>query len=236
MSGVFRPPTDEQRCTATTRKGTRCPKFRVKGAAVCLAHGARAPQVRDAAQHRVAEAEAREVARRVDVDPAEFSGNPFAALRDLLRRDRIEMERFGRLADRLEDSQLTYTTKSGAEQLRAVLGAYQSERDALGRRLDLMLRAGIAERIAKTREAVHQTNQQGTVALFGYCLTLFAADVSSALCDAGVYEQHDQVMSELQRRIRHRLQHEQTMILTQIEIMASKDSGPAGQRNGEEPG
>ena len=36
------------------------------------------------------------------------------------------MERFGRLANRLEDNELTYTSKGGVEALRAVLSAYQS--------------------------------------------------------------------------------------------------------------
>ena len=31
-----------------------------------------------------------------------------------------------------------------------------------------MLRAGIAERIARTREAAHKVNEAGTVALFGH--------------------------------------------------------------------
>ena len=231
MSGVFRPPTDEQRCTATTRKGTRCPKFRVKGATVCLAHGAKAPQVREAAQRRVADAEAREIAARVDVDVEQFDGNPFEALRDLLRRDQMEMERFGRLADRFEDDQLTYTTKAGAEQLRAVLCAYRDEREALGRRLDLMLRAGIAERIAQTREAQHKTSHAGTVALFGHCLQLFAGDVSSALCDARAYEYHDKVMEAFKLRVRQRLANQQNMILTQLEILAGKDAVEPSDRD-----
>ena len=165
---------------------------------------------------------------------AQFDGNPFEALGNLLARDQAEMERFGRLADRLEDSQLTYTTKTGTEQLRAVHEAYRQERDALGRRLDLMLRAGVAERIAQTREAVHQTGVAGLAALFGNCLTLFLGDVSSALASAGAYEQHDAVMEALQRRVRFRLEHEQTMLIRQIENLATRDSDPAG-RNGKDP-
>ena len=161
---------------------------------------------------------------------AQFDGNPFEALGNLLARDQAEMARFGRLADRLEDSQLTYTTKSGAEQLRAVLEAYRAERDALGRRLDLMLRAGIAERIAQTREVQHKTSQGGLVALFGMCMNLFLSDVSSALCDAGAYDFHDAAMEAVRRRVRFRLQHENSMILTQIENLASSD-----RRSGEEP-
>ena len=103
MPREFRPPTDEQRCTATTSKGAPCSKFRVKGSAVCMTHGAAAPQVRAAAERRVADTEAREIAARVGVDVARFDGNPYDALRDLLARDRAELERFARLVDRLQD-------------------------------------------------------------------------------------------------------------------------------------
>ncbi len=231
MPREFRPPTDEQRCTATTGKGARCSKFRVKGAVVCLTHGAGAPQVRDAAERRVADTVAREVAARVGVDVERFDGNPYEALRDLLARDQAELERFGRLATRLEDSQLTYTSKGGVEMLRAVLGAYQQERDALGRRLDLLLRAGVAERLMQTREAQTRVGQQGTAALFGFCMTLFLGDVSSALCDAGVFDQHDQVMEKLQNRVRQRLEREHSQLLPQIENLATSDR----RSNGEGP-
>ena len=229
MSGVFRPPTDEQRCKATTSKGARCSKFRVKGVTVCMTHGGSIGRVKEAAERRVADAQARELARKVDVDVTKFHGDPIEALRDLLARDQAEMERYARLAARFEDSELTYTTKSGAEQLRAVLGAYQTERDALGRRLDLMLRAGVAERLMQTREAETKVGQQGLVSMFGMCLTLFLGDISSALATVGVYDQHDQVMAEIQRRVRFRLQHENSMIITQIENMATAD-----RRSGED--
>lgn len=232
MSGVFRPPTDEQRCTATTSKGAPCSKFRVKGATVCMTHGGSVGRVKEAAERRVADAQARELAARVDVDVTQFHGDPIEALRDLLARDQASMERFGRLVSRFEDGQLTYTTRGGVEMLRAVLGAYQQERDALGRHLDLMLKAGVAERLIQTREAQTKTGQAGLVALFGHCLTLFLGDISSALCDAGVFEQHDAVMEAVQRRVRFRLEHESSMIISQIENMATKDSGP---RSREEP-
>lgn len=224
---------DSKRCTATSRRtGKRCGLARIPGATVCATHGGSIGRVREAAAARVADAKARELAARVDVDVAQFDGDPIEALRDLLRRDQAEMERFSRLSAKLEDDQLTYTTRGGAEALRAVLTAYQSERDALGRRLDLLLRAGVAQRMLQVRETQHQSGVAGAVALFGMCMTMFLGDVSSALCDAGVFEQHDAVMEALRRRVRFRLEHEQSMIIRQIENMATKDSGP---RSREEP-
>ncbi len=219
---------DSKRCTATShRTGKRCSLARIPGTTVCATHGGKAPQVREAAQRRVADTEARELARKIDVDVAQYNGNPFEALADLLARDQAEMERFGRLANRLEDSELTYTSKGGVEALRAVLTAYQSERDALGRRLDLLLRAGIAQRMAEVRESNHKTNQAGLAAIFAHCLTLFAADVSSALADAGAYEIHDQVMEKLRSRVQFRLANESAMIIRQVENMAGNGAGPA---------
>ena len=72
------------------------------------------------------------------------------------------------------------------------------------------------------------------MALFGLCMTLFLGDISSALATVGIYDRHDQVMAEIQRRVKFRLEHEHSMILTQVENMARQDSGPAG-RNGQEP-
>lgn len=226
---------DSKRCTATSRRtGKRCGLARIPGATVCATHGGSIGRVKEAAAARVADAKARELAARVDVDVTQYNGDPIEALRDLLRRDQAEMERFSRLSAKLEDDQLTYTTRGGAEALRAVLTAYQSERDALGRRLDLLLRAGVAQRMLQVRETQHQSGVAGAVALFGMCMNLFLGDVSSALASAGAYEQHNAVMEELRRRVKFRLDHERTQILTQIEILASKDSGPAG-RNGEGP-
>lgn len=197
---------DSKRCTATSnRTGRRCARARMPGATVCSKHGAAAPQVRDAAAARVADAQAREIAARVDVDLTQFHGDPIEALRDLLARDQAQMERFGRLVDRFEDSQLVYTTKGGVEMLRAVLSAYQQERDSLSRRLDLMLKAGVAERLIQTREAQTKVGQQGTAALFGFCLTLFLSDVSSAWsidhCESGDGWKYSAVLPAIRRSL-----------------------------------
>ena len=213
---AWTPASGDRRCVhKSSRTGEQCRLWGVRGTdpPTCKVHGASAPQVRTAAERRVAEATARELARQVDVDAAQFDGDPYAALRDLLSRDQTEVERFGRLADQLGDGQLTYRTRSGVEQLRAALNAYRAERDALGRHLDLLLRAGVAERLIQVREVQHNVNEVGTAAIFGHCLTLFAGDASSALADARAYEYHDQVMAAFRRRVRQRLENEQEMIL-----------------------
>ena len=133
--------------------------------------------MKEAAERRVADAEARELAARVDVDLGRVQRQPVRRAGNLLARDQAEMERFARLASRLEDDQLTYATKGGVEQLRAVLSAYQAERDAMGRRLDLMLRAGVAERMEdQGGPAPERPGRRG--AALRLCMTLFLADVS----------------------------------------------------------
>jgi hypothetical protein len=217
---------DSKRCTATAnRTGKRCGLARILGTTVCSVHGGSAPQVREAGQRRVAEARARELAKRLEVDPDQFDGDPYVALRDLLARDQAEVERFGRVAVALEDGELTYRTRSGVEQLRAALDAYRAERDALGRHLDLLLRAGVAERLIQVREVQHKVNEASPAAIFGHCLTLFTGDVSSALADARAYEYHDQVMAAFRRRVQQRLENEQEMILPQIRILAEGSAG-----------
>jgi len=214
---------ESKQCTATShRTGKRCGLARIPGATVCATHGGKAPQVRDAAERRVADTEARELAARVGVDVAQFHGDPIEALRDLLARDQQQMERFGRLVSQFEDGQLTYTTRGGVEMLRAVLGAYQSERDSLGKHLDLLLRAGVAERMLQVREAQYQADQTGVVAVFKFCVTMFRQDASSALADAGAYDVHDNVMEKLGRRIQFRLANEGPMIVSQLQHMAER--------------
>ena len=71
--------------------------------------------------------------------------------------------------------------------------------------LDLMLRAGVAQRMMEVREAQYQADQTGVVSVFRFCVTMLRQDVSSALADAGAYDVHDEVMDKLQRRIQFRL-------------------------------
>jgi hypothetical protein len=66
---------DSKRCAATSnRTGKRCELARAAGTTVCSVHGASAPQVRAAAQRRVAEARKREPAERLDVDVPQRRG------------------------------------------------------------------------------------------------------------------------------------------------------------------
>lgn len=55
-------PSENRRCTAKSkRSGKRCRRAAIRGGWVCASHGARSPQVKAAAQRRVAEAYAAEL-------------------------------------------------------------------------------------------------------------------------------------------------------------------------------
>lgn len=56
---TFAEPIPVVRCTATKKDGTQCKKWSVRGSNVCIKHGAHLPQVRKAAEARVAEARTR---------------------------------------------------------------------------------------------------------------------------------------------------------------------------------
>jgi hypothetical protein len=144
MARGFKPPVDDERCIATTRKGTRCPKYRVRGTTVCLAHGAKAPQVRAAAQRRVEAEAVAELAERVEVDLPEFKSGAEAA-RYLLERVARRSAQFGRLADDLGD-RVTYADRAGVERLCAAVAGERAWLDSLAKVLSVAVAAEAAQR------------------------------------------------------------------------------------------
>jgi hypothetical protein len=131
-------------CTATAKRtGQRRARACLPGSNVCRMHSAGASQVVAAADRREADRKVRELPRRW-TSTRSVQRRPYASLRSLLARDQAEFARFGRLVDGLEDSGLKHTSRSGIEPLRAELAAYRAERDSMGRRLDLLLRADVA--------------------------------------------------------------------------------------------
>lgn len=63
------------RCTARTTSGKPCRKYPIAGGAVCRVHGGSAPQVKAAAERRIAEAKALKAlgtyGRQIDINPVE---------------------------------------------------------------------------------------------------------------------------------------------------------------------
>ncbi len=110
------------KCTGTTSAGAPCGNYAIKGGTVCAQrHGGSAPQVRQAAQRRLATQQATALVAQYKHealdDPATellTVAAEFVALKSELGRRSAEL------------STLTATDRHGAEQISAILSSYQS--------------------------------------------------------------------------------------------------------------
>lgn len=94
-------PREPRRCTAHNAKtGAPCKNPAVTGAVVCFQHGAKAPQVRQKARQRIAEAKAMETASERYLKQADtMPDNPLEALRALVRQMwAVNQDLLGRIA------------------------------------------------------------------------------------------------------------------------------------------
>lgn len=94
---------DDKRCTATAkRSGERCQRAAIPGGKVCIKHGGTAPQVKAAAERRLAEARAAASLEgwglQVDINPAE-------ALLELVQTKAAEVYHWRHLASNLLDDE-----------------------------------------------------------------------------------------------------------------------------------
>jgi hypothetical protein len=136
--------TPGRRCSATARRtGERCLKRPIIGGFVCASHGGSAGPVKAAARRRVVEANAAAVVAREGYAPMD---SPVEALMDTA----AEMVR---LKDVLSDQvaqltevSLTVRDRTGAENVAAVLGAYERALERVGKILVSMVRLDIANR------------------------------------------------------------------------------------------
>lgn len=142
-------PHGAERVTCTARAkatGLQCQRAPIRGGNVCYVHGGRAPQVRAAAQRRLA-------AQRIEADVQDAIA--FQSREGV--RDPIEL--LARLADealamkealavRINGlAEIRYSAAgSGTEQLRAEVALYERAMDRAGRFLDLLAKSGFEER------------------------------------------------------------------------------------------
>lgn len=135
------PDPSKPRCTARTSRGA-CRRWPVKGATVCATHGGRAPQVRAAADRRLATAEwARSFGQQItDADPTET----------VLNEIRWSAGHVAWLRDQVAD-----TTTEDLQESRW-LTLYGVERDRLVRMCEVAHRMGISERQIELAERLGQ--------------------------------------------------------------------------------
>jgi hypothetical protein len=139
-------------CSATSSTtGKRCGRAPVPGSAVCTFHGVGAPQVREAAERRVQQQRAVEIAKRTMPSEALARyADPFAALSYVVSRSYLLAERLGQLVDALPDGELRYQGKTG-EHLRGEVVAEQKALDGLRAAAVDTLRLGLDARQAGIR-------------------------------------------------------------------------------------
>ena len=186
------PPTCTGHTSSRDDRGRPCGNYPLRGATVCIRHGARAPQVKAAAGRQVARSEVvKEMAKLgvpIDTDPLD-------ALLDMVS------EAAGNVAylrPRVQDVDSTHAVydRAGKPYTNPVLGFYNEERDRLARYSKMALDAGVDERLLKVAQAV----------------TVFQADAlaeefEGAMVDAGIGQEGQEAMRvALAARLRLRME------------------------------
>jgi hypothetical protein len=155
-----------QRCVATSRSGTRCRNWAIRGGSVCRFHGGAAPQVRAAAKRRLAEAASRKKLHEFEIEEVEDPVEAYAQLASEAVAPKNLLA--GHVASL--DAMFAADAEFG-EQAKAELAAYERAMDRAGKLLADWIRLGIDERQIRVTEA------QATM-LFGV--------VNGALAELGV--------------------------------------------------
>jgi hypothetical protein len=139
--------TSRRQCSAHARTGEQCKRSAVLGAIVCRYHGGLAPQVRAAADRRLAEAEVRRI---TGADPMT---DPYAALEDLGGRAMALVDRLSHLVDDLDEVRYEGGVGGHWEQVRGelpmLLAALRQAESIAGRIVSL----GLDERRVAVSEA-----------------------------------------------------------------------------------
>lgn len=119
-----------------------CRKAPIRGGPVCVDHGGSAPQVRAAANRRLAELEAAKVLAEVEVTPI---GDPLQALLDLAAEVFAKQQRLDAIVATLEQLRAD-PSRWGTEQIDARIQLLERYTDRLHRILETIARLGIDER------------------------------------------------------------------------------------------
>lgn len=140
------------KCTKMSKRtGEHCKANAVNGTVppICFHHGGAAPQVRRKAAERVAEAQAAQYVRTLQITPID---NPLTALAKVAGEIAAIKDRLGARVDALTDEQLRSTDDKGAEQVRSELTVYVNLLNQLAGTLGVFAKLNIDERLARIDE------------------------------------------------------------------------------------
>lgn len=126
-----------------------CRRPPIRGGSVCRSHGGAAPQVKAAAQRRLAAEEARRSLAEVGVSPID---DPLDALGELASEAWALKDHFAAVVAQLRD-QYRFTDDKGAEHLDARVALYERAMDRCQRFLSDWVRLGFEERKARLDDA-----------------------------------------------------------------------------------
>lgn len=139
-------------CAATNRRGEPCQKPPIPGGRVCSAHGGKAPQVRAAAERRIAlqQAEAH-VAASIDATKRlDLAG----VYEEMLRTAALAVQWRDRWQERVDElQQIRYVAPgAGTEQVRAEVQLLERAMDRTTRTLELIARLDLDSRVKRLSE------------------------------------------------------------------------------------
>lgn len=149
-------PSIDRHCTARKSNGDPCKRWAVKGATVCPSHGGRAPQVKAAAERRLADERARLAATTLGL-PRDI--DPYQALLEEVHRAAGVVGWLSIQVAELEQSDVTslsVVTNKGdlvtVDGVNAWVRLYGEERDRLVRASRAAIDAGVSERLVRLEE------------------------------------------------------------------------------------
>jgi hypothetical protein len=139
---------DSRRCSATNAAGVRCAKAAMLGGTVCRSHGGAAPQVRAAAERRLAEQQAAASIADVVVAPIE---NPLEALAQVAE-EALAFQRHAaaKVAELTSLEDVAPATR--VEYLRPLVALYERSIDRSAKLLADWVRLGFDERMVAMNE------------------------------------------------------------------------------------
>lgn len=145
--------SDDPQCTATSKRSQeRCKRAPVPGSTVCPVHGGSAPQVRRAAEQRLAvRAVEADAAAALAAEGVALDGDPYALLEALAAETLVLKSGWAARVAALGPN-VRYESAAGSEQIRAEVVMYERFIGKATKLLEILVRLGLDERRVEVQE------------------------------------------------------------------------------------